>query len=108
MIESVGVKTFRDDRDIAGGDDIPEQIRLAIERADEMLVLLTPYSVNRPWVLIEVGAAWQRGVKRITAVRQHIDVEPIPSMLKSKRVLELNEFPQFLLELRQRISGEVR
>src|SRR5687768_4676532 len=79
-IEAAGAKTFRDDRDINGGDDIPDAIREAITRADEMVVLLTPASVNRPWVLMEVGAAWQRGI-RIVAIRQHIEFEPIPAML---------------------------
>jgi hypothetical protein len=41
-IEEVGVRTFRDDRDIDGGDDIPDAVRAAIEASDEMVVLLTP------------------------------------------------------------------
>jgi len=57
-IEQAGAATFRDDRDIDGGDDIPERIRAAIKRSRELVVLLTPHSVNRPWVLPEVGAAW--------------------------------------------------
>jgi hypothetical protein len=32
-IEAIGAKTFRDDRDINGGDDLPEQIRRQIIRA---------------------------------------------------------------------------
>jgi hypothetical protein len=56
-IESVGAQTFRDDRDIAGGDDIPDSIRDAIEQCNEIVVLLTPASVNRTWVLMEIGAA---------------------------------------------------
>ena len=105
-IESVGARTFRDDRDIAGGDDIPDSIREAISRCREMVVLLTPASVNRPWVLLEVGAAWQRGNDvRIIAVRQHIEVEPIPAMLKSKKVIDLNQFDEYLRELTQRVRA---
>lgn len=105
-IEQVGARTFRDDRDIAGGDDIPESIRAAIERCSEMVVLLTPASVNRPWVLLEVGAAWQRGNQlRIVPVRQHIEVEPIPAMLKSKKVIDLNQFDDYLRELTRRIEA---
>jgi hypothetical protein len=55
-IESAGATTFRDDRDIDGGDDIPDSIRVAIGECHEVLVLLTPVSVSRPWVLMEVGA----------------------------------------------------
>lgn len=105
-IEATGAKTFRDDRDIGGGDDIPDTIRDAIGGADEMVVLLTPHSVNRPWVLMEVGAAWQRGNDmRIIVVRQHIEIEPIPAMLKSKKVFDLNEFDQYLEQLRTRVES---
>jgi TIR domain len=58
-LEEAGATTFRDDRDIDGGnDDIPERIRVDIKRSRELVVLLTPNSVNRPWILLEVGAAW--------------------------------------------------
>ncbi len=57
-IEATGASTFRDDRDINGGDDIPEEIRTQIKQSRELVVLLTPESADRPWVLLEVGAAW--------------------------------------------------
>jgi hypothetical protein len=105
-IEAVGAATFRDDRDIDGGDDIPDTIRDAISRCHEMVVLLTPASVDRPWVLMEIGAAWQRGNDlRIIAIRQHIEVEPIPSMLKSKKVIDLNEVDEYLAELARRVKA---
>lgn len=56
-IESTGARTFRDDRDIDGGDDIPEAIRREIKQSKEIVVLLTPESVTRQWVVLEVGAA---------------------------------------------------
>lgn len=59
-LEAAGVGTFRDDRDIDGGDDIPDAIRREIWRSDEMIVLITPLSVYRQWVLLEVGAGWGR------------------------------------------------
>jgi hypothetical protein len=56
-IEGAGATTFRDDRDISGGDDIPEEIRRQIKLSREVVVLLTPESVDRQWVTLEVGAA---------------------------------------------------
>jgi TIR domain len=53
-----GVNTFRDDRDIDGGDDIPERIRREIQQSREMVVLWTPESMGREWVRLEIGAAW--------------------------------------------------
>jgi hypothetical protein len=100
-IEQVGGKTFRDDRDIHGGDDIPDSLRGEIIRSQELLVLVTPESVNRPWVLLEVGGAWLRGM-RITPVLCHVKVDRIPDLIKSKKAVPLNDFDQYLEALRHR------
>ena len=108
-IEETGARTFRDDRDIAGGDNIPEAIRQHIARCDEMVVLLTPESVSRPWVLLEVGAAWgRRRHSRITAVLCHVTVDSIPDMIESKKAVLINQFDEYLSELKQRVSGSER
>jgi hypothetical protein len=106
QLEVAGASTFRDDRDIDGGDDIPERIRLEIKKSREVVVLLTPNSVNRPWVLLEVGAAWcYSKAVRITPVLCHVDVDPIPGMLKSKKAVHINDLPTFLAELKRRVKN---
>lgn len=104
-LEECGATTFRDDRDINGGDDIPDEIRRQIRRSKELVVLLAPQSVGRSWVLIETGAAWcwSRDL-RIVIVRYHVDVDPIPDMLKSKKSISLNGFDDYLTELTARIA----
>ena len=96
-------KTFRDDRDIQGGDDIPEALLEQIDYSAELLVLMTPASVARTWVLLEVGAAWHAG-KRIIPVCYHVDVDKIPSMLQRTKAYPLNDFDRYLTELRDRIG----
>ena len=104
-IELTGATTFRDDRDIDGGADIPETIRAEIKRSRELVVLLTPDSADRPWVLLEVGAAWGWSkTMRITPIMCHVDVDPIPGMLKSKKAININECPAFLSELKTRVK----
>jgi hypothetical protein len=90
-IESSGASTFRDDRDIHGGDDIPEAIRRELARSSELVILITPESVNRPWVLFEAGAFWgRRRDQRVVAVLCHVAVDTIPDMIKSKKAIPLN------------------
>lgn len=102
-IEAAGASTFRDDRDIHGGDDIPEEIRSQIKQSRELVVLLTPESVDRPWVLLEVGAAWGwRKNYRIVPILCHVTVEAIPDIIKGKKAFQLNEFDQYLKELQKR------
>ncbi len=105
-IEAAGATTFRDDRDISGGDDIPEEIRRQIKRSKEMVVVLTPESVDRRWVMLEVGAAWVWSKRmRITMVLCHVSVDPIPGMLKHKKAIYLNQIEDYLNELTHRVRG---
>lgn len=104
-IEGTGARTFRDDRDINGGDDIPDEIRRQIIRSNEMVVLLTPHSVDRAWVLLEVGAAWGRRRKaRIVAVLCHVEVDTIPDIIGSKKAVVINELDDYFRELRRRVE----
>jgi hypothetical protein len=106
-IEATGAVSFRDDRDINGGDDIPEEIRRQIKRSREIVVLLTPESINRTWVTLEVGAAWGRSKSmRILIVMCHVSVDPIPDMIKNKKAVPLNEIDQYLNELAHRVRGQ--
>jgi hypothetical protein len=103
-LEAAGASTFRDDRDIDGGDDIPDRLREEIERSQQLVVLLTPQSVARPWVFMAVGGAWIRRI-RIVAVRYHVEVDAIPATIRSKKSIHLNEMDEYLAELNRRIKG---
>lgn len=106
-IEAAGATTFRDDRDIDGGDDIPDRIRTEIKRSRELVVLLTPNSVNRPWVLLEVGAAWGWSKSiRITPILCHVDVDPVPGMIKSKKAINLNDCDDLFNEIKKRAKAQ--
>lgn len=105
-IEATGATAFRDDRDIQGGDDIPEEIRRQIKQSKEMVVLLTPQSVGRQWVILEVGATWGWSKRtRILLIMYHISVDPIPDMIKNKKAISLNDFDQYTNELTERVRG---
>lgn len=104
-IERTGASYFRDDRDIRGGDDIPEEIRKQIKQSREILVVLTPESVGRQWVILEVGAAWGWSKKtRIVMLMCHVSVDPIPDMIKNKKAIFLNDFDSYLSELSKRVQ----
>lgn len=103
-----GVETFRDDRDIDGGEDIPKRLKDALAKADLLVVLLTPESHNRAWVLVEVGAYWGKpGEDRpILPVTCHIAEDRVPEMLKRQKRVSLNEFDQHVDQLRRKLTGD--
>lgn len=102
-IEQLGVATFRDDRDIAGGDSIPDAIRDAIEACDEILVLLSPDSVKRSWVLFEVGMAFAFR-KRSVPLMFHVSSEEIPDLIQSDRGYTLENLDDYLADLQRRTT----
>ena len=102
-LQSVGADTFRDDRDIKGGDVIPEEIRLELKRCNELLVLLTPTSVGRTWVHLEVGAVWSRSKKvRIVSILYHATIDSIPDIIKEHKAFHLNDLDRYLVEVAER------
>ena len=101
-VEAVGATAFRDDRDIGGGEDIPDKIRSEIVQCDELVVLLTPDSVLREWVKLEVGAAWGR-YKLVVAILCHTKVVQIPAIIRSLKAFRLNDLYQYLSEVSDRV-----
>jgi hypothetical protein len=99
-----GVRTFRDDRDIHGGDDISEELREQLRLSDELVVLLTPVSVTRPWVTLEIGAAWVQGLW-IVPICYHVGVDQVPTLLQKKKAYMLNDFDRYLVELQGRAGS---
>lgn len=57
-IQVSGASTFLDEADVQIGDDFEERIVEAARNCNELLVLLTPWSIQRPYIWMEIGAVW--------------------------------------------------
>jgi hypothetical protein len=105
----VGAETFLDDRDLRKGDDYRAILLREVKRADELVALFTPWSINRPWVWNEIGAAWGLD-KRVIAILYGLSFEELVanakggSVLESRNVLHLNDAARYFYELQGRIS----
>jgi hypothetical protein len=100
------VETFIDAFDIAEGDDFEERIFGEMRRVDELVVLLTPWSVDRHWLWFEIGAARANGC-RIVPVLHHLSLDDLDkgggaTFLKAKNVVEMNEMETYLSQLKRR------
>ena len=105
LIEEGGkrrVTVFLDEKDIEAGESIPDSVRRNIEQCDEFVVLLSRYSKDRPWVLIEIGAAW--GLRKpIVAIVDKIGPKEMPDIVNLNKAIDLNDFDQYLGELLKRV-----
>jgi hypothetical protein len=106
-IEQLGVETFLDAADIQTGDVFEEAIRQNLQTCDELLVLLTPAALTRPYVWMEIGTAWLRQ-KRIVGILYGLTGDEIstgertPALLKGMHMRDLNDLDLYLAELRDR------
>jgi len=102
--QSVSIETFLDEKDIAGGESIAESIRDNLRQCSELLVLFSRYSVDRPWVLIEVGAAW--GLEKyIVAIIDKVTPEELPDIITPYKAIDLNNFDEYLSQLLKRAES---
>ena len=67
IIQGFGATTFLDEADIEYGDDFEDKILEAARASHELLVLLTPWALARPYIWLEIGAIWGMG-RRVVGV----------------------------------------
>lgn len=105
-MESLGKKSidvFLDEKNIEVGLPIAKEVREAIERCDEFVVLLSPNSKGREWVLMEMGAAWVLR-KPIMVVLHDLSPQEMPDITYQDRAIDLNDFDDvYLGQLRKRL-----
>lgn len=108
-IAARGARPFLDEADIDVGAEFEEDIREFLDQADELLVLVTPWSLERPYVWAEIGAAWIRRIP-IVVVLYGISVSDFqakpnaPVFLKKRDMIRLNDIDQYFDQLESRVA----
>jgi hypothetical protein len=109
-LAGVGAGHFLDSTVVETGDQIDEEIKAALNDAAELLVLLTPAALERPYVWIEIGAAWSQG-KRIVGILYGLTTSDLaardgtPAFLTGIVLRDINEIDVYLEELQQRLAN---
>ena len=91
-LQSNGIDTFLDDWCILDGDSIVQTINKGIADCTHFLVLLTPNSIDRPWVKAETDAGLIRKIKdkcRFIPVRHALPADKLPPLLQGLRSPEI-------------------
>ena len=101
-IEALGAKCWLDEKDLAGGDVIVEDIICGIDACQEAIVLISPNSVHSQWVSFEIGGVRAQH-KRVTPILNNVKPQQMAPMQDIKGI-DLNSFEQFLAQLKRRIA----
>jgi hypothetical protein len=105
-----GAEPFLAEEDSDVGAEFEESIRGFLEKADELLVLLTPWALKRTWVWTEIGAAWIRRIPIVVVLHgiSAAEFESLPNtpvFLKKRNLIGLNDLEQYFGQLERRIAG---
>ncbi len=107
--QAVGAETFLDEAQIAVGARFEQEILEALRQAQELVVLITPWALQRPYVRLEIGAAWLKGIPTIilllgVTTADFQEKANVPIALKERNLLSLNDVDRYLGELAERVT----
>ena len=99
---------FLDEAQVQTGANFEHEILTFLNQAHELVVLLTPWAMERPYVWAELGAAWARRIPIIVLLHgltaAELQSRPgAPVFLKEKNCRQLNDVGRYFEELRQRV-----
>ncbi len=111
-VKDSGASPFLDEAYIPTGSDFETDIQTFLKKADELVVLLTPWALERPYVWAELGAAWIRKIPIVVLLHgvatSELQARPgAPVFLKAKNCRDLNEVDRYFEELRKRVKKQV-
>jgi hypothetical protein len=109
-ISSRGAQPFLDEADVDVGAEFEEHIREFLDKAAELVVLFTPWALNRPYVWTEIGAAWIRRIPIVVVLHgltvSEFHAQPsAPVFLKKRDIVMLNEIDRYFEQLGGRIAA---
>lgn len=110
-LKAVGVNCFLDSEALETGDPVDANLKEALRNADELLVLLTPTALGRPYVWLEMGVAWGRGIRIIGILFGMTTAElaardGTPGFMKDVVLRDIEDLERYAEELKQRVEDE--
>ncbi len=107
LSDVAGCETFLDVFDIEKGDDFEDRIFGEMPKCQELVALLTPWSADRNWVWIEIGAARALGL-RVVAVLYGVTLSDLDNekggkgFLGAKNIVAINDLEDYLQQAAKR------
>ena|SRR5579863_6804220 len=101
--------TFLYEDDVQAGDDFEDTILQHLKSSNELLVLFTPWSLERPYIWLEIGVAWDKGLKIIgitygLSVEEINSISKIPNIIKKSNIIDINSITKYFAQLKKRVN----
>ncbi len=78
-----------------------EKVDDGLEGANALILVISPTSIQKPWINFELGCAWMKGIFILTVCHSGITIANLPQPLSMFQGLDLNQenFPEMLFTL---------
>lgn len=103
-LNEAGVEVFSVEKSVAPGEIIMTRIEQGLRESDEVIVILTNNSIDSPWVMSELGAAFSLH-KRVTPVVLGVEPSEIPPMVRHLMSVKYSDLEDYIAELAERTRG---
>lgn len=106
-----GIDAFYDTWSIGPGDSLRQKIDEGLEDCTHFVALLTPNSIDKPWVNAEMDAAFVRKVEgqcKFIPLRKDLSVEAIAPLLRALHSPEIKNYEEDVRSLVNFIHGITR
>lgn len=101
-----GADVFLDETHIQSGANFEDEILDHLNKSDEILALLTPWALKRPYVWAELGVAWGRKIRMVGVLHgvtpSNLNRKKSEStiFLRERNLIELNRIDKYFSELK--------
>jgi hypothetical protein len=103
-VRDAGANVLSVEQTPARGETIDFDLRRVLRKADEVVLILTDRSLNNPYLLYEMGAAFSLH-KRVIPILVGIEESEIPPLIAQFRYVRYSDLRSYLAELEQRVRS---
>ncbi|HEX8649602.1 MAG TPA: toll/interleukin-1 receptor domain-containing protein [Pyrinomonadaceae bacterium] len=103
-LEKAGVNVLLPAVSSEAGDDFAAKINSDLRKADEVIVILTPNSLDSKWLLFEMGVATSLD-KQLTPLVQGVEPKELPPIIKQMKYVKYADLERYISKLKQRINA---
>jgi nucleoside 2-deoxyribosyltransferase len=86
------------------GEDVRAKINSELHKADEVIVILTPNSLDSKWLLFEMGVATSLD-KQLTPLVQGVEPKELPPIIKQMDYVKYADLERYISKLKQRANS---
>jgi len=91
FMEAVHVFVSADEDDIRVGSEWFSEIEDQLSSAETVVLLLTPTSIERPWINFEAGGAWALGKHVVPVVANGLEIDDLPAPFNRRMAIQLSD-----------------